>query len=597
MDIYENYLKDNVFAQRGYVILVDDNGDYLYHPNHEIAIRNVHDEYMTKVLAESKELQDLARDYLAGKTGITKYIYLKEWKLATYTHAQITPDRFWPIMITVPLTDIHNPIKSAISRFQYLSFVMIGSLILLSLGIIISLLRWGKILSNSVQERTQQLEDANRAARNVYEDLLVEKEALARAKVKDEAIFSSIGDGIIATDSNRRIIIMNKVAEKLLGWSVKEALGKLYDDVVSLEDEKGTFIPPEDRPLNKAFTHRTTTTTTTTMYLLSKNKVKFPVAITLSPIILNNKIIGAVEVFRDITKEQEIDKAKTEFVSLASHQLRTPLTTISWYTEMILKGDMGQVVPGQKKYLEEIYHGNQRMVGLVNTLLNVSRLELGTFIVAPEPTDIVMLAKSVIDEQRPQIGEKKLHLITKFEKDIPIIQTDPKLLHMVVQNLLSNAVQYTPEGGRVEVSLSLDDPPSPPPSPKAKDGQGKKNVLMKIADTGYGIPKNQQNNIFIKFFRADNVREKDTEGTGLGLYIVKSIIEHSGGKVWFESPASTKVSNSAQAMADKSAGKPARQSPDGSGRVVGGEENPGTVFYVTLPLEGMKKKEGTKALA
>ena len=357
---------------------------------------------------------------------------------------------------------------------------------------------------------------------------------------------------------------MNKVAEKLLGWSVKEALGKLYDDVVSLEDEKGTFIPPEDRPLNKAFTHRTTTTTTTTttMYLLSKNKVKFPVAITLSPIILNNKIIGAVEVFRDITKEQEIDKAKTEFVSLASHQLRTPLTTISWYTEMILKGDMGQVVPGQKKYLEEIYHGNQRMVGLVNTLLNVSRLELGTFIVAPEPTDIVMLAKSVIDEQKPQISEKKLHLIKKFEKNIPIIQTDPKLLHMVVQNLLSNAVQYTPEGGRVEVSLSLDDPPSPPPSPKAKDGQGKKNVLMKIADTGYGIPKNQQNNIFIKFFRADNVREKDTEGTGLGLYIVKSIIEHSGGKVWFES-----------------------------------EENKGTTFYVTFPLEGMKKKEGTKALA
>ncbi len=249
----------------------------------------------------------------------------------------------------------------------------------------------------------------------------------------------------------------------------------------------------------------------------------------------------------DITKEKQIDKAKTEFVSLASHQLRTPLSTVNWYTEMLLAGYTGEINEKQKKYLDEIYRGNQRMVELVNALLNVSRLELGTFVVEPEPTDIVVLAKSAIDEQKNVIDQKKLKFSDHFANDVPKINVDPKLLHMVFQNLLSNAVKYTLEGGSIEFGISLD--------------KEKRYVNIRVADTGYGIPKNQQDKIFTKLFRADNVRKKDTEGTGLGLYIVKSIIEHTEGTIRFES-----------------------------------EENKGTTFYISLPIEGMKKKEGTKAL-
>jgi len=410
-------------------------------------------------------------------------------------------------------------------------------------------------LFQNITDRKQiekNLEDAKIAAQNIYEDLRIEKEALANAKVKDEALLASIGDGIIATDPDRKIILMNKVAEKLLGWKINEAIGRFYDDIVLLEDEKGTFVPPKEKPLHKALESRTTTTTTTTtMYLLSKNKIKFPVAITVSPIVLDNKIIGAVEVFRDITKEQEIDKAKTEFISLASHQLRTPLTAVSWYTEMILKGDVGQVVTGQKKYLEEIYQGNNRMIDLVNTLLNISRLELGTFKVEPKPTDVIALAQSVLDEQKQKIEEKKLIIVENFSKDAPPFLTDPKLLRMVFQNLLANSVEYTPSGGKIGLTVSCD----------------KKMIRIEVSDTGYGIPKNQQDKIFTKFFRADNVRDKDTNGTGLGLYIVKSIVENSGGKIWFSSPGRS---------------------------VLGGEsfENPGATFYVTLPLDGMGKSAG-----
>ena len=371
---------------------------------------------------------------------------------------------------------------------------------------------------------------------------------LAEAKAKDEAILASIGDGMVVVDKEGKITYVNQAFEEMVGWKAQEVLGKYIVEVVPREDEKGDVVLLKERILSKVLSgEKIVVNLVAPFYYIRKDKSRFPAISIITPTILDGKILGAVETFRDITKEKDIDKAKTEFVSLASHQLRTPLSTVNWYAEMLLSGDAGKLNEEQKKYLGEVYKSNQRMVSLVNALLNVSRLELGTFVIEPEPTNVVELARSVIGEQKPQIDEKKVTLSTIFEKNIPTIQADPKLLRMIIENLLSNSVKYTPEGGKIEISLSLDD---------------KKNVLIKVSDTGYGIPKNQQDKIFTKLFRADNVREKDNEGTGLGLYIIKSIIEHSGGKVWFKSPAVGRVE---------------------------GDENPGTTFYVVLPLDGIKK--------
>jgi signal transduction histidine kinase len=185
------------------------------------------------------------------------------------------------------------------------------------------------------------------------------------------------------------------------------------------------------------------------------------------------------------------------------------------------------------------------MVELVNTLLDVSRIELGTLIIESKPTNIIDLIESVLDEQKLQITEKKIILTSSFSKKIPLIKTDPKLLRMVIQNIVSNAVKYTFDGGKIDISVvTIDD----------------SDVLMKVRDTGYGIPEDQQSKIFTKLFRADNVIGKDTEGTGLGLYIAKSIVEQAGGKLWFDST-----------------------------------ENKGSIFYVTLPLYKIKKKDITGA--
>ncbi len=252
-----------------------------------------------------------------------------------------------------------------------------------------------------------------------------------------------------------------------------------------------------------------------------------------------------------LRKAQATDKAKTEFVSLASHQLRTPLTAISWYTEMLLNGDRGQVAPEQKKYLEEIYKGNKRMIELVNTLLNVSRLEFGTFTIEPESVQLKDVAESVLEELKTQIVAQKITFEKNYDTGLPMILADPKFIRIIFQNLLGNAVKYVGVNGKIRFDISIQE----------------SNVLIKVWNNGVGIPKEAQPKIFTKLFRDDLAKQKDPDGNGLGLYIVKSIVENSGGKIWFESPAPRRVE---------------------------GEENPGITFYVTLPLDGKKKTKGIK---
>jgi signal transduction histidine kinase len=243
---------------------------------------------------------------------------------------------------------------------------------------------------------------------------------------------------------------------------------------------------------------------------------------------------------------RSLDLAKDEFVSIASHQLRTPLTALKGYAGMILDGDAGPINDKQREYLTEIRNANDRMISLITALLNVSRVDLGVFVVEPEPVNIEKVAESLLKESEIRINNKKLVVVTNFEKDLSPINADLNIIMMVLQNLLSNAIKYTPLEGKITFNIK-------------KDGS---NVLISVADTGYGIPKNVQSKIFTKMFRADNARVKDPDGTGLGLYIIKETIEKTGGKIWFESAG----------------------------------ENKGSTFYVTIPLEGMKKKEGTKRL-
>jgi PAS domain S-box-containing protein len=382
-----------------------------------------------------------------------------------------------------------------------------------------------------LQGKTEELERAN--------------EVVKQEKVKYEALLTSIGDGMIAVNQDGQIMVMNPQAGKMLGRNVSWALGKFITEVISLEqNDKEEPLALGDRPVMKTLVQGIRIETVS--YLFSADGTKFPASVTSAPIFLEERLIGAIVVFRDITHEKEVDKSKTEFVSLASHQLRTPLSAIRWYSEMLNTEKLGPLNEQQKSYMQEIYDSNRHMIELVNSLLNVSRIDLGTFAVEPVPTSFREIAESVLKELVVKIQESEMHVTASYDDTIPKVSADPKLVRIIFQNLLSNAIKYTKKGGQVSLSLTKDDT----------------NIFIKVSDTGVGIPASVQDKMFTKLFRADNARIVESEGTGLGLYILKAVVEKGGGKVWFDSM-----------------------------------ENKGTTFYVTMPLSGMKQVSGAKDLA
>ncbi len=247
----------------------------------------------------------------------------------------------------------------------------------------------------------------------------------------------------------------------------------------------------------------------------------------------------------DITREKEIDRMKTEFISLASHQLRTPISAIKWFSEMLLDGDAGELNEEQAAFTRNISESNERMIKLVSSLLNISRIESGRLIVSPKPTDLTAVVKSVIQEIIPEVETKKQKLTLIIDPKIPIINIDPDLISEVYSDLISNASKYSNENGKIEINISI------------KDDK----VISQVVDSGCGIPEKDKPRIFEKFFRSDKGVKLSTEGNGLGLYLIKAIVEVSGGKIWFESV-----------------------------------EDKGSKFYFTLPTKGSQAQPGEVTL-
>lgn len=337
-------------------------------------------------------------------------------------------------------------------------------------------------------------------------------------QARAEALFASIGDGAIATDEFGRITRANAIARHILGFKKSELIGAWFPKVivsVTSEDEVVNLI---DRPITKAFlTGRPITEKT---YYRRKNGQKIPVSMTVSPILVDGKPRGAIEVFRDISFEQEVDRMKSEFISLASHQLRTPLSTVKTYSHMLVGGYMGAVTSEQCEALKTILGAADRMNELISTLLNITRMESGSIAVKWQTLKISKLAAEVLDELALTADEKSIKLAIKTAGSAsPSVKTDRVILKEVLTNLVSNAIKYTPEKGKVTVTVR----------------QRQNDILLHIKDSGWGIPRFAQDQVFSKFFRGHNVVKRETTGTGLGLYLVKGLVETLGGRIWFKS--------------------------------------------------------------
>lgn len=378
---------------------------------------------------------------------------------------------------------------------------------------------------------------------------------------KSKAILESIGDGIIVTDRQGIIVEINDKALHLLNLDFEDCVGKPHHAVWNVTTQKGEPTLLLDRPIEKVLTTGVrffNTTATTDTYYERKNMGTFPVLTTVTPVILHDTTAGVVESFRDITTDKKVDEAKTEFISIASHQLKTPPTAIKLLTERLLGSKMGELNEKQKEYISDIHTSNQRMIELVNALLNVSRIELGGFSIQAKNLDSLSLLKNVILELTPLAEKKGIHIITSFEVQNLTLPLDETLFRVLVTNLITNAIRYSHESSELVISY-------------AKNTQGetigdKKLTqdyhIFSVTDTGLGIPDDEKDKIFTKFYRASNTKENHPDGTGLGLYIVKSILKKSGGDLWFIS-----------------------------------KKDVGSTFYIGLPISGMKSVDTGKIIS
>lgn len=217
----------------------------------------------------------------------------------------------------------------------------------------------------------------------------------------------------------------------------------------------------------------------------------------------------------DITEQKQIDTAKSEFVALATHQLRTPIAAIRWNVELLQKSLTETVTTAQQNYLSKIERNVLRMIALINDFLSASKLEMGTYATTKETVVLSELFSSVADEFMDKITQKHLVLERQETPAAVAITTDPRLLHIIVSNLVSNAVKYLHAEGTINLSYEM---------------QGS-TVLLVVADNGIGIPEAELDKLFTKFYRASNAESHQTEGTGLGLYIVKQSVELLGGQI------------------------------------------------------------------
>jgi len=370
-----------------------------------------------------------------------------------------------------------------------------------------------------------------------------------------KAILESIGEGVFVVNKKLRIVDINTAALRLLHKQRSSSLGKSYTKLFSFVNERKEKIKdPVKQFLRKIF--RAKQGHKIDSHKISNARVRIqrfgvvPVSIHITALHgSSGAVLGGVITMRDMTLETEIERAKTEFVSIASHQLSAPLTAIRWNVEMLLNEDAGPLSAKQQTYLSDVLESNRRMIRLVNDLLNVSRLEEGRIRVDPQPVNLLNLVRDTFNEYerfRRSLG-CSVHIAWDNQKPQPIVNTDPLLIRQVINNLIVNAIQYSsPDQCKIVAAIK----------------QRSVDYKISVWDNGIGIPKEAKKKLFTKFYRADNAQMKDAIGSGLGLYIAKMLIGLLGGKIGFRS-----------------------------------HPEKGTEFFFTIPARGSQRHPGAKTLA
>ncbi len=363
-----------------------------------------------------------------------------------------------------------------------------------------------------LQRAYDQLEQA-------YNDVIKEKDTLLVERNRIMHVVSGIADAVIALDNEGKIIMFNQSAQRVTGCVESEVFGKPFDSVLQLKTK--------EESLNERL-HAAPVPNESGVVLDQKaaqidclsGKVMWADVLATRVTGRSGVNVGYVVTLHDVSERRQLEEMKLDFVSMAAHELRTPLTAIVGYLAVFTKENEGKVAPDQLMLLNRVNISAQRLRGLVENLLSVTKIERGALSMSPEPIDWVQNVTQIVEEFQLQAQEEGVTLtFAKPNVDVPKIHVDVLRINEVLINLISNAITYTPKGGSVAVSIQAQD----------------NDITTSVKDDGPGIPQDAIPHLFTKFFRVAGKLEQGSKGTGLGLYISKTIVELHKGKIWVES--------------------------------------------------------------
>lgn len=361
-------------------------------------------------------------------------------------------------------------------------------------------------LAESFNHMTKKLLESRRSIEKNVKELSVEHGKLA-------SLVESIKLGVVMVDLSLNVILANSAAKKIFGKSPSTN--------ITFKDLSAKLANSVD--ISQALSYYVHTGTALNVQEVSIDDRYF--RLFMSPVrdIIEKIFIGAVAVIEDITEQKKIEKMRTEIVSITSHQLRTPSTIIKGNLEMVLGGDVGEINKDQKELLENIYLGNQRMIRLINDLMDVAKIDEGKFKVALESAQLENLVAEVVRTIKPLAKERKVSLLYNHPAiPFPSVKINCQRVSQVIQNIIDNAIKYSSANDEGKVTVDVQ--------------EGAKFLEFIVKDNGIGIPENEQDKIFERFSRGSNSTKLDPGGgSGLGLYIARAVVEQGGGRIWFES--------------------------------------------------------------
>jgi PAS domain S-box-containing protein len=365
-----------------------------------------------------------------------------------------------------------------------------------------------QVMVDVIREKIAELEQANR-------DVSLQLN-------KTFSQLTSIGEGIVTLDEEGVIRFLNPAGEKLLGLSDGEYLGRKWVDAVPLETETGEVIESQLRPFEDSAAFSSEGFIGNHLYYRRKDESRFPVTTTVSPLFFEGNRTGHIIAFRDISRELQLEQLKDDFLSIAAHELRTPLSTMRWTMESLMKLSQEDLPEAVRPKIKDLYNNNLILISLVNDILSVSRLSEQKI----EDSKIIFDAKESIEEIVKELEmdaqQKKVQVkIEVKEGSATQLQMDKRHVGQVLRNLISNAIKYSFENGEVLISIN-------------QDTQNRQ-LCFEVIDKGMGIPQADKPHIYKRFFRGSNVSNSQILGTGLGLFVVKSYVDHWRGRLSFTS--------------------------------------------------------------